>query len=43
LKRETSKEDKNVQKGGGRGRRRETRGFSLLPELVRKRGLRGFL
>jgi hypothetical protein len=43
LKREMSKEEKNGQKGGGRGRGRETRGFTLLPKLVRKRELHEIL
>jgi hypothetical protein len=39
LKRETHKEEKNIQKGGGRGRGRETRRFALLLKLARRRGL----
>jgi hypothetical protein len=37
LKRETHEEEKNNQKGGARarGKRRETRGFTLLPKLAR--------
>jgi hypothetical protein len=37
MKRKTQKEKKNVQQGGWRGRRRETRRFSLLLKLARLR------
>jgi hypothetical protein len=37
LKRETHEEEKNIQKGGGRGKGRETKGFALLPKLARMR------
>jgi hypothetical protein len=39
MKRKTQKEEKNIQQGGGRGRRRETRRFALLPKLTRVRTL----
>jgi hypothetical protein len=36
LKREIHEDEKNNQKGGGRGRRsRETKGFAFLPKLAR--------
>jgi hypothetical protein len=39
MKRKTQQKEKgkNIQQGGGRGRRRETRRFALLPKLTRLR------